>query len=112
MFLLSKTSLANGTIKRRVKALKSLEKHVDLFDEDAVVRFLNTCSWSNGTKNIVLQAYQDWLRMYGLPKLELAKYHVSEKLPFNPLEKEIDTLINSARHRLSCYLRNEYGWDV
>ncbi|NIO36307.1 hypothetical protein GTO27_01235 [Candidatus Bathyarchaeota archaeon] len=59
VFLLSKTSLAHGTIKRRVRALKSLAKHVDLFDEDAVVAFLNTCSWSNGTKNIVLLAYRD-----------------------------------------------------
>jgi len=43
--------------------------------------------------------------MYGLPKLELSKYHVTEKLPFIPLEKEIDTLISSARHRLACFLK-------
>lgn len=104
-FLLTKTTLTPGTIKRRVRALKSLAKHVDLFDDDAVVGFLNTCNWSNGTKNIVVVAYQDWLRMYGLPKLRLPKYHVAEKLPFIPTEKEIDALINSARLRLSCFLR-------
>ncbi|NIO36306.1 tyrosine-type recombinase/integrase [Candidatus Bathyarchaeota archaeon] len=40
-----------------------------------------------------------------MSKLKLRKCHVAEKLPFIPLEREIDILISSARHRQSCFLR-------
>ena len=103
-YLLTKTTLERGTIKRRVRALKSLAVHVDLFVSDSVVEFLNKCTWKNGTKNIVLLAYRDWLRMYGLPELKLRKFHVVQQLPFIPLESELDALISGSRFRLACFL--------
>ena len=62
-----------STVERRVKAINQLKKHVDLFDAEAVVKQMNTSSWSNGTKNIVLQSYHDFKRMYGLKPVPLKK---------------------------------------
>ena len=104
-FLLSSTSLAEATIRRRVKIINSLNKHVDLFCKDDVVKYLNTCSWSNGTKNIAVLAYKDFRRMYGLPELKIRKYHVTQKLPFVPLETELDSLISGSSLWLSSFLR-------
>ena len=78
---------------------------VDVSDVDAVVKYLNSSRLSGGTKNIIVQAYRNYQSMYNLPELEIPKYHVKQKLPFFPLEMEIDSLINSSNIRLSCYLQ-------
>lgn len=69
------------------------------------MQFLNTSALSNGSKNIIVQAYRDLQRMYNIPELALPKFHVKQKLPFVPLESEIDTLIHSYRNKTSCYLQ-------
>jgi len=97
--------LAHGTIERRVKILKRLAASADLFETDSVVKYLNGSSWSNGTRNIAVMAYRDWLKMYGLPDLKLPKFYVQETMPFIPLEKELDSLIDASHKRLGCYLR-------
>jgi integrase len=104
-YLLSKTSLAHETIERRVKMLKKLAENADLWNADSVVKFLNESSWSNGTRNIAVMSYRDWLKSYGLPDLKLGKFYVQETLPFIPLEKELDSLIAAAHKRLACYLK-------
>ncbi len=104
-YLLSISTLEKCTIDRRVKALKRLSKCVDLSDSERVVKFLNTSTLSNGSKNIIVQAYRDLQRMYNVPELALAKFHVKQKLPFVPLESEIDTLIHNFRNKTSCYLQ-------
>jgi hypothetical protein len=103
-YLLSTSTLEKYTITRRVKALKRLSRSVDLSDSDRVVKFLNTSTLSNGSKNIIVQAYRDLQRMYNIPELQLAKFHVKQKRPFVPLESEIDTLIHSFRNRTSGYM--------
>jgi len=66
-YLLSKKSLKPATVKRKVKTIRSLLKHgCDLADADNVVRFLNTCSWASGTKDIVIDSYRDYLNMRAL----------------------------------------------
>jgi integrase len=102
--LLTTTTLRICTINRRVKAINQLKTHVDLFDSEKVVKFLNESKWKNGTKNIVLQSYDDFQRMYGLTPVGIRKYHVVQQLPFVPLEQEIDALIAGCSQRLSCYL--------
>jgi len=101
---MSKTTLTIPTIERRVKAINQLKSHVDLFDADAVVKYLNNSSWSNGSKNIVLQSYHDFQRMYGLVPVPIKKFHVTQKLVFIPLESEVDQLISGCNRKLSCYL--------
>ncbi len=80
-FLLSTTTLTEATINRRVKSINYLCSNADLFNADQVLKFLNQSKWKNGTKNIALQAYRDFQRMYGLEPVSIRKYHVIQQLP-------------------------------
>src|SRR5271157_2378004 len=105
-YLLSKKSLKPATVKRKVKTIRSLLKHgCDLADADNVVRFLNTCSWASGTKDIVIDSYRDYLNMLGLTEVKLPHIRREEKLPFIPLESELDALICNARTKMCAFLR-------
>ena len=103
-FLLSSKALKPCTIERKVRAIKSLLKHGVALTPESVISFLNKVDWSSGTKDLVLDAFKDYLRMIGL-KVELPKIRVEDKLPFIPSENEIDTLINAARLKLMVFLR-------
>jgi len=103
--LLSKKTLKPATVKRKVKTIKSLLKHgVQLGNPDSFVRFLNTCSWASGTKDIAVDAYRDYLNMIGLKDVRLPHIRREEKLPFIPLEKELDAIISCARRKTSAFL--------
>ena len=104
-YLLSKKSLKPATVKRKVKMIKSLLKHgCDLADAESVVRFLNTCSWASGTKDIAIDSYGDYLDMLGLTEVKLP--HIRrEKLPFIPAEDELDALMFNASTRMAAFLR-------
>jgi len=98
--------LKPATIKRKAKTIKSLLKHgVDLANPDSFVKFLNTCSWASGTKDIAVDAYRDYLDMLGLKVVKLPHIHREEKLPFIPLEEEIDAIVSSARMKTSAFLK-------
>jgi integrase len=71
---------------------------------EAVISFLNSVSWSSGTKDLVLDAFKDYLRMEGL-RADLPKVRVEEKLPFIPSESELEALITATRGRLTVFLR-------
>jgi len=99
-YLLSRKALRFSTVERKVKALKSLMVHVsDLADVDGVVRFLNSVGWSEGSKNIVLSAYKDYLRMLGFEDVELPRFRCSQRLPFIPTPDEVKALIYGVRSR-------------
>lgn len=105
-YLLCKKTLKPATIKRKVKTIKSLLKHgVNLVDPDSFVRFLNVCSWASGTKDLAVNAYRDYLNMIGLKDIKLPHIRREEKLPFIPLESEIDSLISYARMKTCTFLR-------
>jgi len=105
-YLLCKKTLKQSTIKRKVRALKSLLKQpFELADSDSVVRFLNECNWTNGSKDIAINAYRDYLKMVGLTQIQLPQFRIEDKLPFIPLESELDAVISSTRLKMSSYLR-------
>jgi len=84
--------LADSTVKCKLRIVKSMNRRVNLWDLDAVQRFLDTGEWTEGRKENMAYAYADWCTFKGFlytPK----KYRRSKKLPFVPLEKDIDQLI-------------------
>jgi len=104
-YLLSKKSLKTATVKRKTKIIKSLLRHgCNLFDADTVVKFLNTCDWASGTKYMAIDAYRDYLNMIGLSGVKLPRFRRVEKLPFIPLESELDSLVCNARSRMYSFL--------
>ena len=92
-------------MKRKVKAIKSLLRHkVDIDDPDKVQKFLNTVAWTNGTKNIVVDSYNDYLQMKGIP-LKLKQYRREDPLPFIPTEQELDQLIAACTRKVGVFLQ-------
>ena len=85
-------SLAESTIIHRVKAIKSLAKHVNIWDSDAVEKHINEAEWTNGRKEHVGLAYSNWCVSKGF-EYTPRKYPRQIKLPYVPTEKEIDQLI-------------------
>lgn len=86
--------------------IKSLKRHgVNLSDPDSFVMFLNTTDWASGTKDVAVDSYRDYLNMIGLTQVKLPHIRREDKLPFVPLETEIDTLIHSVRAKMSSFLR-------
>jgi integrase len=105
-YLMTKKTLKPATIKRKVKCIKSLLNHgVILGNPDTFIRFLNTTTWASGTKDIAVDSYRDYLDMIGLTQVKLPHIRREEKLPFIPLESEIDALISYARAKTSTFLR-------
>ena len=84
--------LAESTIIHRVKAIKSLAKHVNIWDSDAVEKHINDAEWTNGRKEHVSLAYANWCESKGFVYTS-RKYLRQIKLPYVPTEKEIDQLI-------------------
>ena len=59
---------------------------------------------TNGHKNSILYAFQDWCKFNGfdyVPK----KFKRVKKLPYIPTEKEIDQLISGKGRKTSSYLQ-------
>ena len=105
-YLLCKKSLKPTSIKRKVVCIRSLLRHgVELCDPDTFVKYLNTCSWASGTKDVAVDSYRDYLDMLGLTEVKLPHIRREDKLPFVPLELEIDTLIHSVRTKTATFLR-------
>ncbi|MFC1488140.1 tyrosine-type recombinase/integrase, partial [Thermoproteota archaeon] len=103
---MTKKTLKPATIKRKVKCIKSLMRYgVKLGNPDTFFRFLNTTSWASGTKDIAVDSYRDYLNMIGLTQVKLPPIRREEKLPFIPLEKEIDSLIICGGAKTSVFLR-------
>jgi len=102
---MSHTSLCRETIKNRGKALLRLSRVVNLFDSDAVAKFLNNSSLSAGSKNMAIMAYKSYLSMIGLPVPKMGYYRECPRLPYVPLERELDELISGARHGRACFLK-------
>jgi integrase len=93
-----------------------LAKRVDLWDSQAVEDVVReTVNWGNAYKNRVLYAYQDWLRFHGF-EYKFKPYYVNSKLPYVPLEKDIDQLIygfagsKAKRYAAMLQLAKETGW--
>ena len=104
--LLSTKSLKPATIKRKIKCIKSLVKHgVDISNPDKVVAFINTVTCASGTKAIAIDSYRDYLNMLGFQEIKLPHIKREEKLPFIPLESEIDAMINATRRKMSTFLQ-------
>lgn len=114
MWHLKKHGYREGTIERRIEIIKRLVKlGADLWDPESVKKIMAIQeTWSLGTKDIVRQAYSNFVEMEGLT-WQPPKYAIPEKLPFIPLQKEIALLINACGKRVSIFLQGlkETGAD-
>ena len=103
---LKKEGYSQSTIFSYPKCLKLLVKYgANLYDPENVKDVIaNRETWGNGSKLMAVAAYTYFASMNGIP-WNPPKYKAVRKLPFIPLESEIDGLIASAGKKLSTALQ-------
>jgi integrase len=96
--------LAPTTVESKLRIIRRLQRRVNLWDTESFERYLLNAKMTNGLKESVGYAYQDWCKFNGFdycPK----RFKREEKLPHIPKESEIDQLISGCGGRLSCFLQ-------
>jgi integrase len=106
LWWLKKQGYAESTIKSRVKLLKRLVKlGANLFDPDSVKEVIaKQDTWNPGRKELAVEAYSSFLTMLG-GAWNPPRYKRIPKLPFIPLESEIDQLIACFGSKMAALLQ-------
>ena len=103
-FHLRKNGYRDSTIERHVRLLKRLSKSSQLESSEHVKAALSTLDWANSTKELACDILADYYRYRQIPFTK-PRYERIEKLPFIPLENEIDLLIGGCGPKTSTVLQ-------
>ncbi|MEJ2241798.1 MAG: site-specific integrase, partial [Candidatus Bathyarchaeota archaeon] len=103
---LKRDGYAESTNKTYTCLLKlSVKKGANLNKPNSVKDIIaKQTNWSNGRKNNAVKAYSLYLKINGL-SWEKPRYKVTERLPFIPTEKEIDSLIGACSKQMATFLQ-------
>jgi len=102
---LKKQGYAESTIVSRVKLLRILAKRgANLLDPESVKKVIAEQKWSEGRKANAVDAYSSLLEMLGKTWTP-PRYKRPQKLPWIPLEKEIDQLISGCGFKTGTFLQ-------
>jgi len=104
LWQLKKEGLEDQSIKTYDTVLKLLMKSCGNLEPESVKEVLAKKKWSENTKVLVSMAYSRFLEFQGRT-WEAPKYRITRKIPYVPLESELDTLICGARKKLTTFLR-------
>lgn len=104
-FTLLKQGYAKTTIKGRTKLLKRLTRiGANLNDPESVKAVIARQEWSVGRKANAVDAYTGYLQLRGM-RWEPPIYRKIRKIPFIPIETEIDQLIAGCNKRMATFLQ-------
>lgn len=104
MLYMKKQGFRPTTITNRAELVSNLiNQGIDLNNPEDVKFAIADKKCGEGYKKNLVLAYDTLLRMQG-KKWDKPKYKPDPKLPFIPLESEIDQVINSAGRRTSTFL--------
>ncbi|RJS74273.1 site-specific integrase [Candidatus Bathyarchaeota archaeon] len=102
---LKKQGLREATIQIYTGYLTRLKrKGANLYDPETVKEALAKSNWSENTKSIAIKAYNKFLKYQG-GTWDPPSVKPYRKLPFIPLEKELDQLIGAANKKLAAFLQ-------
>jgi len=101
---MKKEGYRESTIRRYAKLVRTLAKHTDICDAESVKAEISRQTWSEGTKELACDAYALLAKSRGF-SFERPRYQRVEKLPFIPLETEIDALVNGTGPKTSAALQ-------
>jgi integrase len=103
---MKKQGYADATITGRTQIIKRLVKlGANLYDPETVKEVIaQQKHWTEGRKFNAIVAYTTFLQMHGLT-WQPPKYRRIRKLPFIPLETEIDQLIAATSKKISAFLQ-------
>jgi integrase len=102
---LKKDGVGERTIKNYTSLLWQLmRKGADLNNPESIKNVIATQeTWSNSSKALAVASYQKFAETYAIP-WKPPKYRINRKLPFIPLETELDALISSSGKKTSTVL--------
>jgi integrase len=102
---LKKENLADSTIATFIYALNKLQKNgADLSNSDSVKDALTRINLAENSKTTIIAAYTCFLRSQG-KSWNPPKHSYQQKIPFIPLESELDALIAGANVTYSALLQ-------
>jgi integrase len=102
---LKKNGFAESTIKRYIQSCNTLTSYgANILDPESVKETIAKQKWQDGTKLNYVDFYETFIKFLGL-KWQKPKYKHSRKLPFIPLESEIDLLIHGTGKKISTALQ-------
>jgi integrase len=102
-FWMRKEGYSETTIERYVRLLKELAKRGDLRDSESIKVALTNTGWADGTKEMACGAYAIYAKQHGFTFVP-PRYRRVEKLPFIPLDSEVEQLIGAMGLRYSAFL--------
>jgi len=103
-FHLKKEGYRKSTITSRVKALKGLSRKADLLNPEAVKVAISMLPVTEGRKENLVNAYLVFCRQHKIP-FTPPRYHRVERVPWIPLESEVDQLIAGMGKKHATYLQ-------
>jgi integrase/predicted RNA-binding Zn-ribbon protein involved in translation (DUF1610 family) len=96
---------SEATIEGRVRILKRLVKlGADLENTETVKNVIAKQPWSLGRKELAVEAYDSFAKWVGI-KWEKPSYRRTPKIPFIPLEREIDDLVAGCQKYIAAFLQ-------
>jgi len=101
---MNKQGYRHSTVHYCIQALKSIARQVSLLDPESVKTYLASMDGSEARK---AKLVEDLARVYAWKRIpfEKPKYRRVERLPFVPLETEIDQLISAAGRKTGTFLQ-------
>jgi integrase len=100
----SKKGYRRSTIEASVRALRSIARQVDLLDSQGTLAYLAKLGVSESRKEKLATDLQRFYEFRGIP-FTPPRYRRVQRLPFIPLETEIDAVISGCGKRTARFLR-------
>jgi len=101
-----KENYTEKTIKNKAGMIRTLyNRGSNLYNPDSVILTIRMQKWCDGTKANSIQAYRSFTKCFNIPAEDLPQYKHETKLPFIPLETEIDQLIAGSSKKVATFLQ-------
>lgn len=91
-WLVEERHQSKNTVETKLENLRRLKRRVNIWDADAVKRYIANSNWGSNYKMLMEYTYWDWCKSNGF-NYEMTRYRKEIKIPYVPLEKDIDQLI-------------------
>jgi len=91
-------------VRGAVKTLKSIARQVDPLEPDSVKEFLAKAQFSESRKERIVDELARFYRWKGI-EFKLLKYRRVLRLPFIPLESEVEQLISGMGPKTATFLQ-------
>jgi integrase len=95
---------APDTIYSKLRIIRRLKKRVNIWDSTEVEKYLLNAEMTNGHKNSIGFAYQDWCRWNRFDYTPI-RFKRNDKLPYIPSEVDLDQLIAGNGNKIGCFLQ-------